>query len=131
MNHVVLLGARVLMALPFLIAGARKLLTWKATVAYFGKLGIPYPEVVLPLTLLVEVGGGIAIIANWRIRDVSVLMAFFCIGTALLAHRFWAVDPAQFNNQLNHFLKNVGLAGGFLMLTAAAMGAVTFKAKRA
>lgn len=113
-------GARVLMASLFLVAGIRKVLTWKMTLGYFAGLGIPLPEIVLPLTVVIEIGGGLALIAGWRLREVAFLMAGFTLFTGFVAHRFWMVDGAQFNNQLNHFFKNVALTGGFLVLFASA-----------
>lgn len=113
-------GARVLMASLFLVAGIRKVLTWKMMLGYFAGLGIPLPEIVLPLTVMVEIGGGLALIAGWRLREVSLVLAGFTLFTALIAHRFWMADGAQFNNQLNHFFKNVAITGGFLVLFAGA-----------
>jgi len=43
------------------------------------------------------------------------------LASALLAHRFWSAEPAQFANQLNHFLKNVAIAGGLLLVAAVDM----------
>lgn len=117
------LGARVLMASLFLVAGIRKVLTWKMMLGYFAGLGIPLPEIALPLTVVVEIGGGLALIAGWRLREVSVVMAVFTIFTAFIAHRFWMAEPAQFNNQLNHFFKNVAITGGFMVLFVGARGA--------
>jgi putative oxidoreductase len=112
--------ARVLMASLFLVAGIRKLLTWKMMLGYFAGLGVPLPEIVLPLTVAVEIGGGMALIAGWRLREVAFVMAGFTLFTAFVAHRFWMADGTQFNNQLNHFFKNVALTGGFLVLFASA-----------
>ena len=113
-------GARVLMASLFLVAGIRKVLTWKMMLGYFAGLGIPLPEIVLPLTIAVEIGGGLALISGWRLREVAFVMAGFTLFTAFVAHRFWMADGAQFNNQLNHFFKNVALTGGFLVLFSGA-----------
>ncbi|WP_081074232.1 DoxX family protein [Burkholderia diffusa] len=113
-------GARVLMASLFLVAGIRKVLTWKMMLAYFSGLGIPVPELVLPLTVAVEIGGGVALIAGWRLREVTFVMAGFTLFTGFVAHRFWMADGAQFSNQLNHFFKNVALTGGFLVLFSSA-----------
>jgi putative oxidoreductase len=102
------LPARVLMAVIFLVAGVRKLMTYGATLGYFAKLGIPLADVVLPLTIALEIGGGLLLIAG--------ALALFTLATAFAAHAFWAADAAQFNAQLNNFLKNVAMVGGFLLL---------------
>lgn len=113
--------ARALMAIIFIVAGARKLMGYAGTLGYFGTLGIPLPDVVLPSTILLELGGGIALLIGWRAGWAAVALGLFTLGSALLAHRFWAVEPAQFSNQLNHFLKNVAIAGGFLLVATVEM----------
>jgi len=113
--------ARALMAAIFLVAGVRKLMGYAGTLGYFGSLGIPLPEVVLPLTILLELGGGIALLIGWRTNWVAMALGLFSLVSALLGHRFWAAEPAQFSNQLNHFLKNVAIAGGFLLVAAVEM----------
>ena len=111
---------RILMAAIFLVAGVRKALTYSATAAYFAKLGIPAPDVVLPLTILLEIGGALALVIGWRLPLVAGALGLFTMAAAFLAHGFWAVDPAQFQPQLNNFLKNVAMAGGFLILATTA-----------
>jgi putative oxidoreductase len=112
------LAARVLMAVIFLVAGVRKLMTYGATLGYFAKLGIPMAEVVLPLTIALEVGGGLLLVAGWRVQWVAGALAVFTLATAFTAHAFWAADAAQFAGQLNNFLKNVAMVGGFVLLIA-------------
>lgn len=114
------LAARVLMAVIFLVAGVRKLMTYGATLGYFAKLGIPMAEVVLPLTIALEVGGGLLLVAGWRLQWVAGALAVFTLATAFTAHAFWAADAAQFAGQLNNFLKNVAMVGGFVLLIAQA-----------
>lgn len=111
-----LLVARALIALLFLVAGVRKLMYYSGTLGYFAQLGIPVPELVLPLTILIEIAGGMAVVAGWRLQLVAPVMAVFTLGTALVGHRFWAADAAQFTPQLNNFLKNVAIAGAFVLL---------------
>ncbi len=109
--------ARGLIALLFLIAGLRKLLAFGMTVGYFAKLGIPMPEVVVVVSILVEIGGSILIVIGYRPVIVASVMAAFTIGSALIAHQFWAVsDPQIYSAQLNNFLKNVSIVGAFLMI---------------
>ncbi len=115
-NRTVMFIARLMMALIFLVAGVRKLLAWGATAGYFAKLGIPMPEVVLPLVVALEIGGAIALIFGWQLRLVCGLLGAFTLASAFLGHAFWSADAAQYAAQLNNFLKNVAMAGGFLLL---------------
>lgn len=111
-------AARILMSALFMIAGVRKLIMWKATVAYFSATGLPFSEILVPAVILVELGGAVALVLGWRVRDISLILAIYTLATAFIAHRFWSADAAQFNAQLNNFLKNVAIVGGVLLLTA-------------
>lgn len=69
--------SRALMSALFLVAGIRKLIAWNATVAYFGSFGLPLAELVVPLVVLLEIGGAVALIAGWRLRELSIVLALY------------------------------------------------------
>jgi putative oxidoreductase len=58
------------------------------------------------------------LLLGWQTRAVAGLLAFFTLGTALIGHKFWAVEGPQFNAQLNNFMKNVAIIGGFVVMIA-------------
>jgi putative oxidoreductase len=70
------------------------------------------------LAIAIEIGGGALLILGWRTRWVAWLLILFTVVATYLGHKFWLADAAQYGNQLNHFLKNVAVVGGLLMLTA-------------
>jgi len=109
---------RVLIASLFLVAGLRKVMNWTATMAVFSKLGVPLVEFVLPLVVLLELGGGLMLVFGWRARWVAYVLAAFTLAAGVIGHAFWNADAAQFGNQLNHFLKNVAICGGLVCLAA-------------
>jgi putative oxidoreductase len=117
-NPMLPLAGRLLMATIFLVAGIRKVLGFAGTVGYFTKLGFPAAEVFAVVAIVIEVGGAILLIAGWRTRWVAWLLVLFVAIATAMAHRFWEFDAAQFNNQLNHFLKNVAIIGGLLFVAA-------------
>jgi putative oxidoreductase len=119
-NSPLALLGRVLIGLLFFIAGVRKILGFSGTVGYFSSLGFPLPEVVTVLVILLEVGGPILFVLGWQLRPLSILLAIYTVLTAVIAHRFWAADPAQFSGQLNNFFKNISIAGAFLYVAAVA-----------
>ena len=110
------LSGRILIATMFVVIGIRKVIYFTGTAAFFAKLGFPAPEAMVALAIIIEIGGAILLIVGWRTRWVAwLLVGFVAIATAT-AHRFWEFDAAQYGNQLNHFLKNVAILGGLLML---------------
>jgi len=108
-------SGRVLLALLFLLAGVGKLGTYNATAAYMSSVGVPAS--LLPAVIAVELLGSLAIIVGWKTRAVALLLAGFSLVTALVFHKNFA-DQIQ----MIIFLKNISIAGGFLLLVAHGAG---------
>ena len=107
-DAVLALIARVLMAYIFLFAGWGKISAYSATVGYMESMGVP--GALLPLTILVEFGGGLALLFGFQARFAAFGLGLFSVITAFIFH-----DGAQ--DSIN-FMKNFAMAGGlfFLML---------------
>jgi putative oxidoreductase len=112
------LVGRCLIAALFLVAGTRKVMMFAGSVAYFTKLGFPAAEAMTVLAIVVEIGGALMLILGWKARWAALLLALFTLIATFMAHRFWEFDAAQFNNQLNHFLKNFAIVGGLAFVAA-------------
>jgi len=130
MNHSAMLVGRILLSLVFLIAGYRKLMGVAASAGYFAKLGFPMPEVLVWVAIAVELGGAILLIVGWKTRWAALLLALFTLIATFAAHRFWEVDPAQYANQMNHFLKNLAIVGGMVILAATGPGTLSVDGRR-
>ncbi|MBZ9674995.1 DoxX family protein [Mesorhizobium sp. ES1-1] len=120
----ILLG-RILLAVIFVLSGFNKLADIAGTAGYFGSMGLPVPTVTAVVVGLIELLGGLAIVVGFQTRIVAWVLAAFTIATALVAHTGWADQ-----NQMIHFLKNVAIAGGFLVLASSGAGAYSIDAKR-
>lgn len=107
---------RVFIALIFVITGLNKISNYSGTQGYMESMGVP--GMLLPLVIALEVIGGLAIILGWQARIVAFLLAGFCLVSAVLFHGNIG-DQTQFIQ----FLKNLGLAGGFLFIVANGAGA--------
>jgi putative oxidoreductase len=130
MNHSALLVGRILLSLVFLNAGYRKLMAVAGSAGYFGKLGFPMPEVLVWVAIAIELGGAILLIVGWKTRWAAWLLALFTLVATFAAHRFWEVDAAQYVNQMNHFMKNIAIIGGFIILAATGAGALSVDGRR-
>ncbi len=116
LENLALLVARIFMPILFIVAGYGKLGdAYAGTQQYMQAMGVP--GALLPLTILLELGGGLAILFGFFTRTVSIFIAGFTVLTALLFH----IDFAQGANQLM-FMKNFTIAGGFLALAVAGPG---------
>jgi putative oxidoreductase len=109
---------RVLIAAIFVNAGISKISAYAGTQAYMESQGVP--GALLPLVILVELVGGIAVIVGWQTRIAALLLAGFCLASAVLFH-------LDFDNQTQAimFMKNVAIAGGFLFLVDHGAGALS------
>lgn len=125
MNGPVLLIARILMAIIFVLAGFGKLTDISGTAAYFAMYNLPATTVVAVVVGLIELLGGLAILVGFQTRIAAWVLAIFCIATALVAHRDWA----DMNNMI-HFQKNLAMAGGFLVLALHGAGALSVDGRR-
>jgi putative oxidoreductase len=116
-NLATLLG-RILMSALFVHGGWGKLLAAGATQAMFAKQGLPMVEAAWLLAVVVELGGGLAILFGFVTRPVAFVCAVWCVVTALIAHTNFADRVQEIN-----FYKNMGLTGGFLYIAAFGAGA--------
>jgi putative oxidoreductase len=130
MNHSAMLVGRILLSLVFLVAGYRKLMAVAGSAGYLAKLGFPMPDVMVWVAIAIELGGGILLVLGWKTRWAAWLLALFTLIAAFAAHRFWEVDPAQYANQMNHFLKNLAIIGGMMFVAAAGPGALSVDGRR-
>ena len=101
--------SRIFISLIFLLSGYNKIFNYENTVVWMEGFGIPgfllWPAIILEIILPV------LIIIGYRTQISAILLAIFCITTALIFH-------FDFANQMQTiaFLKNLGLAGGFLFI---------------
>lgn len=122
--------ARVLLAALFLPAGISKIAGFSGTAAYISSVGLPLPELGAVIAVVVEVGGGLALLAGYQTRLVALLMAIFTVVAGVFFHAFWTAAPEQLMVQQIMFMKNIAIAGGFLALTAFGAGALSLDARR-
>ena len=128
-SQAMLIG-RILLAAVFLVAGARKLMGVAASAGYLAKLGFPAPEIMVWVAIVIEIGGAVLLITGWNARRAAWLLILFVAIATAMAHRFWEFDAAQYNNQLNHFLKNAAIIGGLLYVAMLGAGAVSLDSRR-
>ena len=102
----------------FLLSGLSKIGSYAAIQGYMEAFGLP--GALLAPTILFEVAAGVALIAGWRTRTVALLLGGFSILTALVFHSDFA-DP----NQITHFLKNLSITGGLIMLALHGAGGLS------
>lgn len=118
-----LLG-RVFLSLMFLMSGLSKLSSYSATAGYMASVGVP--GALLPLVILTEAAGAIAVIVGWNTRIAAFLLAGFTLLAGVLFHNNFTDQT-----QMIMFMKNLSITGAFLMLAANGPGRYSLDARRA
>ena len=115
LNNFAALAGRIMLASIFIVAGFSKIGAYAGTQAYMEAYGVP--GLLLPAVIALEIAGGIAILVGYRTRIAAALLAGFTIAAALLFH-------SDFSQQMQDilFMKNVAIAGAFLVLAAQGPG---------
>ena len=109
MTNIVDLIGRILISVLFLLNGVFKINNYDGTIGWMESFGMP--GILLMPAIILEIAGPILVIIGYKTKLAAGLLSLFCIATAVIFHN-------DFSNQmqLTSFLKNIALAGGFLIL---------------
>lgn len=127
-NGLALVG-RLLLALLFLPAGLSKITGFAGTVGYIGSVGLPLASLGAVLAIVVEVGGGLALLAGYRTRVAALVLAAFTLVASVFFHAYWSAPADQAFVQQLMFFKNLAVVGGLLVLAAFGPGATSLDAR--
>jgi putative oxidoreductase len=112
---------RILLALIFVMSGFGKIMGFTRTEVMMATQGIPAPQIMLILSILVELGGGLAILAGFQARWAAFVIFLFLIPVTWIFHVqsfLHAAQPQQAMMQQINILKNLSIEGGLLLLTS-------------
>lgn len=123
MNNAIVLLARLLLAHIFLLAGFSKITGYAGTQGYMESMGVP--GALLPLVIVLEIGGSLALIFGFFTRWAALALAAFSVAAALIFHRNFAEQM-----QMILFMKNFAMAGGMLLLYVHGAGTLSIDAWR-
>lgn len=124
MNNALSLGARVLIALVFLMTVS----LGSPSAAYLGSLGLSHPGAWSAVARAAEWLIAISLILGVATRYGALLGIVYVIVATALAHRFWDVPPAAWLTQYTHFAKNLAILGGLILVSAFGAGALSIDA---
>lgn len=128
-NLFVLIGRLTLAAL-FLPAGLSKITGFGGTVGYIESVGLPLAALGAIIAIVVEVAGGLALIAGLFTRISAIVLAVFTLLASVFFHAYWAVPADQAFMQQLLFYKNLAVVGGLLVLAAHGAGQWSLDHKR-
>ena len=110
MGFVVLAG-RIFLSIIFILSGIMKFTNYAGQVAYAESMGLPMAGIAIIIAGLVEVLGGAAVLTGFKARTGAWLLFLYLIPTTIIFHTEFGDQ-----NQVIHFLKNLAIMGGLLVL---------------
>lgn len=127
----VVVVARLLLALMFVLAGFSKFANLQGTAGYIASGGLPMASLLAPVVAAFELLAGLALIVGWQARWAALALALFTLVANVLFHNFWAMPADKAFLQQLMFLKNLAVAGGLLLVFSFGAGPGSLDARRA
>ena len=111
---------RRLLGLYFLLPGISKIPTYAGTTEYMLLHNIPLASVLLPITIVLQIGLGAMLIIGYRIKESALILATLTIFINVGVHDFWNEYPnTDAGHETQNFVKNIGIFAGLIVLSAA------------
>ncbi|UOD50273.1 DoxX family protein [Orrella daihaiensis] len=129
-NNVLVLIGRLALAALFLPAGLSKITGFTGTVGYIESVGLPLAALGAVIAIIVEIVGGVALIAGFFTRTAAIVLAIFTLLASIFFHAYWAMPADQAFMQQLLFYKNIAVIGGLLILAAHGAGQLSLDQKR-
>jgi putative oxidoreductase len=106
---------RVLFGLIFVLSGINHFSS--GSISYADAQGVPMADILVPISGLIAFLGGLSVILGFHARFGALLLLMFLIPVTFIMHNFWAyTDPQMAQMQMTHFLKNLSLIGGSVLI---------------
>jgi putative oxidoreductase len=119
---------RLLLSVIFILAGINKLTNWHATAKSMGDHSMPAVQLLLPLAVLCELGGGILVLVGWRARVGALALIVLLLNATLIFHNFWQYTGKEQQDQMMNFMKNMAILGGLFIVLTFGAGPVSIDA---
>ena len=110
---------RMLLGLYFLLPGISKIPTYAVTTEYMLLHNIPLVTILLPITIVLQIGLGVMLIIGYRIKESALILAALTIFINIGMHDFWNEYPnTDAGHETQNFVKNLAIFAGLLVLSA-------------
>ena len=114
----VALAGRILIAALFVQAGFAKATGFAGTAGWIASVGLPMPAVATVAAIVVELGGGLLLIAGYRTRLVALAIAVFTLVASVTFHRYWTLPADRQMADYLMFWTNLSIIGGLVTVYA-------------
>ncbi|CAG9184912.1 DoxX family protein [Cupriavidus pampae] len=112
----VLLVARILLVVLYVLFGWQKMVGFSGTIGYMTSVGVPLPAVAALVAVVVELVFGVLLLIGFYTRPLALLLAVYTLVTGFIGHPYWTLSGMDQYMAMINFYKNVSITGGFLLL---------------
>jgi len=130
-SSIVPLFGRLLISIIFILGGLSKIAAFSTYTEIVAAGHLPLPKVSLVIAIVIELLGGLAILAGFCTKFTAWVEFLYLIPTTITFHNFWAFQGAARLDNLIHFEKNLAIMGGLLILATFGAGAYSIDSARA
>ena len=120
------LAARILLSSMFLWSGLGKVFAYSTMVGYAASKGLPFGGIAVACAAVIEILGGLAVITGFHTRVVAWVLFVYLIPTTIIFHNYWALQSAVRLDTQTHFMKNLAIMSGLLLLAHFGAGDFAF-----
>jgi|TARA_B110000977_G_scaffold151648_1_gene192508 putative oxidoreductase len=119
MEKISITSGRVLLGLYFLYPGITKIPSYDFMFEYMSLHNIPFVNIILPITIVLQIVLGLMLITGYRIKEPAIILATLTIFINVGMHDFWNEYPGtDAGHEMQNFVKNLGIFAGLLVLSA-------------
>lgn len=116
---------RVLLGLYFIVPGITKITGYEDTVQYMASHGMTFIPFFLILTIIIQIGGGLSLVAGYQTRMIAFVLAGLTLVISMVMHDFWTMPAGelQTGHETQNFVKNMAIMAGLLAVAGLGGGA--------
>jgi putative oxidoreductase len=109
-----LFASRALMASLFVFSGVEKIFKYGEVCAFASAAGVPLAATLMPLAIVLELGGSAMLLTRRYCRGAALILAFWTFGLNLVFHQFWKVPDGIWQLMVDNFFHSFVMVGGLI-----------------
>lgn len=127
-ENTLVMAGRILLGLYFILPGIMKIVGWDGTVEYMETHNVPLIPLLLPLTILLQLGCGLALIIGFKGQWAAFVLAGVTLAISLFMHNFWDYpEGMERGHETQNFFKNMGIMAGLLVVAGVGTGRLSLR----
>ena len=124
-EHLMTTTGRALLGIYFILPGITKITDFEGNSQYMADHGMVMIPAFLLLTIVIQVGGGVAMVVGYKTKIIAFILAGLTLVISIVMHNFWTMEPSlQTSHETQNFVKNMAIMAG--LLVAAGLGGGTW-----